>query len=50
MIPGQGVATQNELLNELNKAEAQGNNQLVASLLETMLSKGYYCVYLYTDK
>jgi len=41
MIPGQGVATQNELLNELKKAESQGNHQLVASLLETILSKGF---------
>jgi len=42
MIPGQSAATEEELVKELTKAEAQGNNQLVASLLETLMSRGTF--------
>ena len=39
-IPGQSVASQLELINELKKAEAQNNIHLVASILETLVTKG----------
>jgi len=39
MIPGQSAATESELAKELTKAETEGNNQLVASLLETLMSR-----------